>query len=61
MSAIVMRIVTARNGQFAYEVDWYENGTHNNADPTETRRTGNHATKSEAHKEALEIRKEFEK
>lgn len=61
MSAIVIRSVPAKAGQFAYEVDWYENGTHDNADPTETRRTGNHATKSEAHKEALEIRKEFEK
>jgi len=59
MSAIVIREVRAKNNQFAYEVDFYKYGSRDNADPTETRRTDNYTTKQQAHKEALEIRKEF--
>ena len=61
MSAIVMRIVTARNGQFAYGVDFYKHGKRGDADPTETRRTGSYSVKHMAFKEAEQIRDEFRK
>ena len=61
MSAIVIREVKAKNNQFAYEVDFYMNGTHGNADPTETRRTDNYPIKQNAFVEACQIKNEFQK
>ena len=59
MSAIVIRSVPAKAGQFAYEVDFYKHGKRGDADPTETRRTENHANKASAYREALLIQKEM--